>query len=45
MLEINKVYNADSYIAIKEIPDKSIDCIYTDIPYFMVAGVGIASLR
>lgn len=40
MLEINKVYNADSYIAIKEIPDKSIDCIYTDIPYFMVAGGG-----
>lgn len=38
MLELNKVYNADSYIAIKDIPDKSIDCIYTDIPYLYVKG-------
>lgn len=30
---LNEIYNEDSYIAIKNIPDKSIDCIYTDIPY------------
>lgn len=33
--EINHIYNEDCYKAIKEIPDKSIDCIYTDIPYDM----------
>lgn len=27
------IYNLDCYQAIKKIPDKSIDCIYTDIPY------------
>lgn len=31
--ELNKIYNEDSYQAIKDIPDKSIDCIYVDIPY------------
>lgn len=30
---INKVINCDCYEMIKNIPDKSIDCIYTDIPY------------
>ena len=30
---INKVINCDCYEMIKHIPDKSIDCIYTDIPY------------
>lgn len=33
MFERNKIYNVDTYKAIKEIPDKSIDLIYTDIPY------------
>jgi DNA modification methylase len=28
----------DAYKLIKEIPDKSIDCIYTDIPYLITAG-------
>ena len=28
----------DSYKLIKEIPDKSIDCIYTDIPYLFADG-------
>lgn len=36
--EINNIYNLDSYIAIKELPDKSIDCIYTDIPYLFDDG-------
>lgn len=31
--ELNDIYCEDCYKAIKDIPDKSIDCIYTDIPY------------
>ena len=31
--EPNRIYNVDSYRAIKCIPNKSIDCIYVDIPY------------
>ncbi len=31
--ELNHIYCADCYEAIKEIPNKSIDLIYTDIPY------------
>ena len=38
--EIDKVYCVDSYEAIKRIPDKSIDCIYTDIPYRFEQGGG-----
>jgi len=38
MLEINKIYLGDSYKLIKEIPDKSVDCIYTDIPYDIQSG-------
>ena len=41
--ELNKIYNVDSYEAIKEIPDKSIDCIYTDIPYLYESGGGGSS--
>lgn len=36
--ELNKIYNRDSYKAIKEIPNNSIDCIYTDIPYLIDSG-------
>ena len=36
--ETNQIYNEDSYKAIKEIPDKSIDCIYVDIPYIKWGG-------
>ena len=35
---LNKITCGDSYSLIKEIPDKSIDCIYTDIPYLYVNG-------
>ena len=38
--ELNQIYNEDSYQAIKKIPDKSIDCIYTDIPYEFISGKG-----
>lgn len=31
--ELNNIYNEDCYEAIKSIPDKSIDLIYTDPPY------------
>lgn len=34
----NNIYNVDSYKAIKEIPDKSIDMIYTDVPYLFDSG-------
>ena len=33
MLELNKIHLGDSYKLIKQIPDKSVDCIYTDVPY------------
>ena len=36
--KLNEIYNEDSYQAIKDIPDKSIDLIYTDIPYLMARG-------
>lgn len=32
-MNINQIYLEDSYHYIKNIPDHSIDCIYTDIPY------------
>lgn len=35
---MNSIVLGDSYELIKNIPDKSIDCIYTDIPYFYVQG-------
>lgn len=34
-METNKIYLGDAYKLIKEIPDKSIDLIYTDIPYLI----------
>lgn len=30
MLELNKIHLGDCYKLIKEIPDKSVDCILTD---------------
>lgn len=36
--ELNKIYNEDSYSAIKQIPDHSVDCVYTDIPYLYSGG-------
>lgn len=35
---INNVILGDCYEVIKSIPDKSIDCIYTDIPYLYSSG-------
>lgn len=36
--EINNIYCVDCYEAIKELPDKSVDLIYTDIPYLIEDG-------
>ena len=33
LIEPNKIYNVDSYQAIKEMPDKCVDLIITDPPY------------
>ena len=38
--ELNNIYNEDSYKAIKDIPDNSVDCIYTDVPYLYDSGGG-----
>ena len=32
-MELNKIYLGDAYELIKQVPDKSVDLIYTDIPY------------
>lgn len=34
-IETNKIYNGNCYELIKEIPDKSVDLLYTDVPYLM----------
>lgn len=36
--ELDNIYNEDCYKAIKDIPDKSVDCIYVDIPYLYLQG-------
>lgn len=35
---LNKITCGDSYKLIKELPDKSIDAIYVDIPYLYEEG-------
>ena len=39
-MEINNIYLGDCYELIKQIPDKSVDLIYTDPPYEMKSGGG-----
>ena len=43
MLELNKIHLGDCYELIKQIPDKSVDCIYTDVPYLYDSGSGGSS--
>ena len=38
MLELNKIHLGDAYELIKQLPDKSVDCVYTDIPYLHDSG-------
>lgn len=33
MKELNKIYNEDCLLGMRDIPDKSIDCIICDLPY------------
>lgn len=44
MLEANNIYLGDCYELIKQIPDKSIDLIYVDIPY-QIGSSGGGSLK
>jgi len=37
-MELNKIHLGDCYELIKQIPDKSVDLVYTDIPYLIVDG-------
>lgn len=37
-MELNKIYLGDAYELIKQVPDKSVDLIYTDIPYLIDDG-------
>ena len=37
-MKLDIIYNEDCYTGIKEIPDKSIDLVYIDIPYYIEAG-------
>lgn len=41
-MELNKIYLGDAYKLIKEIPDKSIDLIYTDPPYDFHSGSAVS---
>jgi len=43
-MELNKIYHGDCKLLIKDLPDKSVDCIVTDPPYEMVMG-GVAALK
>lgn len=38
-LKINEIHLGDAYELIKAIPDQSIDCVYTDIPYDFVGNM------
>lgn len=37
-MELNKIYLGDAYELIKQIPDKSVDCVYMDVPYLYNQG-------
>ena len=37
-MELNKIYLGDCYELIKQLPDNSVDLVYTDIPYLIVDG-------
>lgn len=41
-METNKIYFGDAYELIKQIPDKSIDLIYTDPPYDFHSGTAVS---
>lgn len=42
---LNKITCGDCYELIKQLPDKSVDLIYTDIPYDFEANGGAGALE
>jgi DNA modification methylase len=42
-IEFNKIYNGDCYELIKGVADKSVDVVYTDVPYLYQMGGGGSS--
>ncbi|HHX71242.1 MAG TPA: site-specific DNA-methyltransferase [Gallicola sp.] len=43
--KLNEIYNEDCYEAIKRIPDKSVDCVYVDVPYlYKTGGAGTSDI-
>lgn len=40
---LNKITLGDCYELIKDLPDNSVDCIYTDVPYLIQSGGGGSS--
>ena len=45
-MELDKIYNNDCLVGMKDIPDKSVDCIITDPPYeFETRGAGFHKKR
>lgn len=43
MIKPNNIYLGDCYELIKQIPDKSVDLVYIDIPYQFSSGGGGSS--
>ena len=41
--KLNQIYNEDCYEALKNIPDKSVDLIYVDVPYLYDAGENVGT--
>lgn len=39
-IEIDTIYNDDAYKFVKNLKEKSIDCVYIDIPYLLTTGGG-----
>lgn len=44
MIELNKIYNKDCIIGMKQIPDNSIDLIATDVPYLCTSRGGSGTM-
>lgn len=45
MLELNRIYNEDCLIGLKQLDDKSIDCVITDPPYNISKDNNFATLK
>ena len=44
-MKLNEIYLGDCYELIKQVPDKSVDLVYTDIPYLFDMGGGGGFLK